>query len=303
MFQRDVFIDKVAEHIARNSNTYFLSADFGAPALDMLRKSFPSNFIHCGISEQAMIDMATGMALEGKKIFAYAMAPFISLRGIEQAKCGPGLMNLPICLMSVGVGLGYADAGPTHYANEDYACTRAIVGSTIYTPADAQTAEMVAFELIKHPQFSYVRLDREPLPNIMGNITRKDVKEGYRITGECGYSSIALISHGRMVHTCMEMQRKEPSKYFVVDLFRSKPFPTNLHKCIPCKGVVVVDEQTPSGNLASAVFEGFSKNGYYPKILSRCLPEVYIFVIGGRDYLLNQNGLSEKCIANAAKLI
>ena len=303
MFQRDVFINKVAEHISRNPNTYFLSADFGAPALDKLRKSFPSNFIHCGISEQAMIDMATGMALEGKKIFAYAMAPFISLRAIEQAKCGPGLMNLPICLMSVGVGLGYADAGPTHYANEDYACTRAIVGSTIYTAADAQTAEMVAFELIKHPQFSYVRLDREPLPNIMGDITRKDVKEGYRITGECRYSSIALISHGRMVHTCMEMQRKEPSKYFVVDLFRSKPFPTNLHKCIPCKGVVVVDEQTPSGNLASAVFEGFSKNGYYPKIVSRCLPERYIFENGGREYLLNQNGLSEKSIADAANLI
>ena len=303
MFQRDVFINKVAEHISRNPNTYFLSADFGAPALDKLRKSFPSNFIHCGISEQAMIDMATGMALEGKKIFAYAMAPFISLRAIEQAKCGPGLMNLPICLMSVGVGLGYADAGPTHYANEDYACTRAIVGSTIYTAADAQTAEMVAFELIKHPQFSYVRLDREPLPNIMGDITRKDVKEGYRITGECRYSSIALISHGRMVHTCMEMQLKEPSKYFVVDLFRSKPFPTNLHKCIPCKGVVVVDEQTPSGNLASAVFEGFSKNGYYPKIVSRCLPERYIFENGGREYLLNQNGLSEKSIADAANLI
>ena len=303
MFQRDVFINKVAEHISRNPNTYFLSADFGAPALDKLRKSFPSNFIHCGISEQAMIDMATGMALEGKKIFAYAMAPFISLRAIEQAKCGPGLMNLPICLMSVGVGLGYADAGPTHYANEDYACTRAIVGSTIYTAADAQTAEMVAFELIKHPQFSYVRLDREPLPNIMGDITRKDVKEGYRITGECRYSSIALISHGRMVHTCMEMQLKEPSKYFVVDLFRSKPFPTNLHKCIPCKGVVVVDEQTPSGNLASAVFEGFSKNGYYPKIVSRCLPERYIFENGGREYLLNQNGLSEESIADAANLI
>ena len=303
VFQRDVFIDKVAQHIARNSNTYFLSADFGAPALDALRTNFPKNFIHCGISEQAMIDMATGMALEGKKIFAYAMAPVISLRGIEQAKCGPGLMNLPICLMSVGVGLGYADAGPTHYATEDYACTRALVGSTIYTPADAQSADLIAFELIKHPTFSYVRLDREPLPNIMGNIIRKDIKKGYRIVGTCGYSSVALISHGRMVHTCMKMQRKEPSKYFVVDLFRSKPFPEDLHSYMPCRGAVVVDEQTPSGNLAAAVFEGFSEHGYHPKIVSRSLPERYIFENGGRDYLLNQNGLSEECIANAAKLI
>ena len=91
-----------------------------------------------------MIDVATGLALEGKKVFAYAMAPFISLRAIEQAKCGPGLMNLPICLLYVGVGLGYADAGPTHYANEDYACARAIVGTSVYTAADSQTTEQIA---------------------------------------------------------------------------------------------------------------------------------------------------------------
>ena len=27
-------------------------------------------------------------------------------------------MNLPICMISVGIGLGYADAGPTHYSNK-----------------------------------------------------------------------------------------------------------------------------------------------------------------------------------------
>ena len=113
MFQRDMFINTVLNAMEKDKDIYFLSADFGAPALDKLRQQYPNNFIHCGISEQAMIDVATGLALEGKKIFAYAMAPFISLRAIEQSKCGPGLMDLPICLLSVGVGLGYADAGPT----------------------------------------------------------------------------------------------------------------------------------------------------------------------------------------------
>ena len=171
MFQRDIFINTVMNAMEKDKDIYFLSADFGAPALDQLREKFPDNFIHCGISEQAMIDVATGLALEGKKVFAYAMAPFISLRAIEQAKCGPGLMDLPICLLSVGVGLGYADAGPTHYANEDYACARAIVGTTVYTAADSQTTEQIASELISSPKFAYVRLDREELPDI-GNLNR-----------------------------------------------------------------------------------------------------------------------------------
>ena len=41
-------------------------------------------------------------------------------------------MKLPISIISVGIGLGYADT-PTHYANEDYACIRSILGNSIYT--------------------------------------------------------------------------------------------------------------------------------------------------------------------------
>ena len=100
-----------------------------------------------------MLDIASGLALEGNKIFVYAMAPFLSLRAMEQSKCGPGLMNLPICMISVGIGLGYADAGPTHYANEDFACMRSIVGTSIYTPSDNLTTKMIARDMIKNPKF------------------------------------------------------------------------------------------------------------------------------------------------------
>ena len=151
MLQRDAFIKEITKRLDRDKSIYFLSADFGAAALDDLRKSFPNNFLHCGISEQAMLDIASGLALDGNKVFVYAMAPFLSLRSIEQTKCGAGLMNLPICLISVGIGLGYADAGPTHYSTEDYACFRAIAGTSIYTPSDVATTKLVAQEILENP--------------------------------------------------------------------------------------------------------------------------------------------------------
>ena len=86
MFQRDIFINTVLSAMEKDKDIYFLSADFGAPALDKLRQQYPNNFIHCGISEQAMFDIGTGLALEGKKVIVYAMGPFISLRAIEQIK-------------------------------------------------------------------------------------------------------------------------------------------------------------------------------------------------------------------------
>ena len=51
------------------------------------------------------------------------------------------------------------------------------------------------------------------------------------------------------------------------------------------------------------VFEGFSSQNFFPKIISKSLPENYIFENGGRKYLLDKNGLSNKDIVSAAKKI
>jgi len=304
MLQRDAFIEEITKKLDQNKNIYFLSADFGAAALDDLRERFPNYFLHCGISEQAMLDLAAGLALEGNQVFVYAMAPFLSLRAIEQTKCGAGLMNLPICLISVGIGLGYADSGPTHYSTEDFACFRAIVGSSIYTPADIPSTKLIAKDILKHPKFSYIRLDRDNLPKISPEITRDDFNKGFKIFGNINDKKIALMSHGRMLHKCLEIYNKDPNRFFCVDIFRSKPFPNNLTNTVSsCKGIVVVDEQSPSGNLSSCIFEGFSNQDYFPKIISRSLPERYIFENGGRDYLLNKFGLSNDDIIAAANKI
>ena len=302
MFQRDVFIQEIVKKLEKDKKIFFLSADFGAPSLDVLREKFPKNFIHCGISEQAMLDIAAGLALEGNKVFAYAMAPFLSLRSIEQAKCGPGLMNLPVCLISVGIGLGYADAGPTHYSTEDFACFRAVVGTSIYTPSDVTTTKLIANDLLENPKFSYVRLDREPLPDTESIVNTNDFKNGYKIHGKLDDKKIVFISHGKMFHKCLDLLKSDPNKFTCIDIFRAKPFPKDLSKELSSiKNIIVVDEQSPSGNLSSCVFEGFSESKYYPKIISKSLPEKYVFENGGREYLLNKFGLSKEDLLEASK--
>ncbi len=302
MLQRDIFIKEIIKRMNDDKKIFFLSADFGAAALDELRKKYSKNFIHCGISEQAMLDIATGLALEGNKVFVYAMAPFLSLRAIEQAKCGPGLMNLPICMISVGIGLGYADAGPTHYANEDFSCFRAVVGSSIYTPSDNTTTKFIANDMLDKPKFSYVRLDRDELKELTPSLDKKDYINGYKIFGKVSKKKIGVISHGKIYHNCLDAFDKEKDNYFLINLFRAKPFPKNLvNEINKIDKFLVVDEQSPSGNLSSCVFEGFSENRFFPKIISKSLPEKYVFENGGREYLLNQFGLSKNDLLNAVK--
>ena len=299
MLQRDIFIKEITKKLESDKSIYFLSADFGAAALDELREKFPKNFIHCGISEQAMIDIASGLALENNKVFVYAMAPFLSLRALEQVKCGPGLMELPICLISVGIGLGYADAGPTHYSNEDFACLNSLVGNSIFTPSDNLTTELIARDFIKDPKFSYVRLDRDKQPDLNPKITKSDFEEGFKIFGEINDNKIGIISHGKIFHNCFSIFNDKKDQTICINLFKSKPFPNKLiEKIKKLKKILVVDEQTPGGNLGSCVFENFSNYNYHPKIKVKSLKDIYYFENGGRDYLLDKNGLSKEDIIN-----
>lgn len=294
MLQRDVFIDEITNKLSTDDSIYFLSADFGAKSLDLLREKYPKNFIHCGISEQAMLDVATGLALEKNKVFVYAMAPFLSLRAIEQAKCGPGLMNLPISIVSVGIGLGYADAGPTHYANEDYACMRSIIGNSIFTPSDNITTKLIAQDLISNPKFAYIRLDRDKLPDLEMSLTENQYKDGFKTFGEFAPEKKILISHGKIFHNCFNIFKKNKDEVVCINLFRSKPFPEKLIEILKkSQKILVVDEQTTSGNLGSCVFENLSEKNIFPKIKTLSINDQYIFENGGRQFLLNKYGLSE----------
>ena len=44
MLQRDAFIEEITKKLAEDNSIYFLSADFGAKALDDLRNNYPDNF-------------------------------------------------------------------------------------------------------------------------------------------------------------------------------------------------------------------------------------------------------------------
>ena len=81
MLQRDAFIEEITKKLSQDQNIYFLSADFGAAALDDLRERFPNNFLHLQIcfdfyvnQKKVRINPDFGIAvsflfLEAEKVF------------------------------------------------------------------------------------------------------------------------------------------------------------------------------------------------------------------------------------------
>lgn len=305
ILQRDAFLQEIHRAALRDKDIYLLSADFGAETLDAFRRDCPDQFVHCGISEQHMIDMAAGLALSGKRVYCYAMGPFLALRCYEQIKCCLAMMHLPVTLISVGVGLGYADSGPTHYLTEDIACLRALNGMEIVTASDAVSAAEFARESLSEPFLRYIRLDRGLVPELHENASFRDSMAQGFLELDMG-RDVCLISSGYMLHRTLDARDRlveEGRRPGVIDLFRIKPIDAvKLAQVLRrYKTIVTVEEQCLSGGFGSTVLEALNDIGLFRPVHRLGLPDRYYFENGGRDTLLDTFGLSVDAICDAVR--
>lgn len=291
MSQRDVIIQQIFAKACTDPNIVFLSVDFGAPALDQFRQQLPSQFIHVGISEQNAIDLAAGLALGGKKVFVYGMAPFISMRCLEQIKMSLAQMSLPVVILSVGVGLGYADSGPTHYATEDLGALRSIINLDIYTISNSNQAFSIAdFVLLNDPKKPiFIRLDRETKKVKSQNLSNQNILDGYIKISEENEQNLVIAS-GYAVALAEQALEVDAKRFSLIDWFRIKSFPESLVEEIQkYKKVLFIDEQTAYSSNFGLLLAEISR--LKPQLLKNIeftdinLGEKYFYENGGRNYL------------------
>jgi len=280
MQQRDAFIAEIHRAAVRDNKIVFLSADLGAPALDDYRRELPAQFIHCGISEQSMVNVAVGMALAGKRPFIYAMSPFM-LRAYEQLK-GAANHGVPIVVVSAGPGLSYAGAGPTHYANEDLACYRTLVNTDIYTCSTANQAAALARHCVRTGRMTVARLERGELPELYA--PGVDLYDGFHWP-ESIQGVAPWLACGYLVH------RLKAAGKPVVDVYQQNPVPPALMSRLSgLDYVIAVEEQYGPGGFGAAILEALSDRGIRTRVGRKALPHRAIYENGTRDQLLESFG-------------
>lgn len=291
--QRDAFIDQIYEGAKLDKNIMFLSADFGAPSLDRFRNDLPEQFVHLGISEQNMMNVAIGLSHRGKRVFAYAMAPFISLRAAEQHKLA-AMMESNVCVIVAGVGLGYANAGPTHYASEDFMFLNGVIGAQVYTASDSRCAEMIANEVLSNDGFSFVRLDRQPCNNI--NEHHMFLSQGYRLLTHHRGSDFLVVTQGYTTDLAREWIAETGADIDHADLLRSKPLSEGFKSLIlQYKKVLVIDEQVPNSSLGTLIAGSLaSVLQPCPVIKALSLEDLYAFENNGRGSISEKYGLNRQ---------
>lgn len=289
---RDAFFDKLYEIAQKNKQVIVLTDDFGAPSLDKFRKDLSSQYINIGIAEQNMVSVAAGLALGGKIVYMYAIAPFVTLRCCEQIKVDLCCMNLPVTAVGVGAGYAYNNAGPTHHATEDIAIMRALPRMTILNPSDNVMAAACAEMSFNNPGPKYIRFDREKFPLIYN--PNHDFSNGltYLKTGR----DLTIIATGIMVHHAF-MVVDELAKHSIdagiVDLYRIKPVNEELLlRAIEQSGrVVTLEENLINGGIGSILAEIFADNGKIYLLKRIAIPDQYYFRYGSRESLHSFCGL------------
>jgi len=303
---RDVVIETICAGARRDRDVLFISADLGAVALDDLRRDLPEQFIHAGIAEQHMIDLAAGLALSGKKVFCYAMAPFITARCYEQTKCVLASMNLPVTLIAVGVGLGYDHATLTHFTPEDIACMRALNGIEVLTPADEVAAAAIAEQALAAPAFRYLRLDRQVFPRLYGDDVAAALRTGFGHLREGG--DVAIIACGALVHKALaaaDELAQQGISAGVIDLMRVKPLDgAKLALALGnYRKILTVEEQLLEGGMSAALMEALvDAIGWIGRPMKRLgMRDGFEVVNGDRDHLHRLYGVDTPDIVRAAE--
>lgn len=295
---RDVFFNRIYEIAKNDKDIVVISADMGAPALDRLRGDLPGQFINTGIAEQNTILIAAGLAIEGKKVFAFAIAPFITLRCYEQIKVNLAGMKLPVTLVGVGTGFSYDDSGPTHHTLEDVSIMRILPNMIVNTATDSVMTVGFADLSLKMSGPNYVRLDRKILPNIYEQGT--DFSQGLAVLKPV--KEINIVATGNMVHRALEVSeelKKQGLEIGVIDLYtlpiNEKLFLDTINNA---KKIVTLEEHTLPGGLGGAVVEVLADNNklILVKRIGLNLRKGYCYKYGGRKNIQSLYGLDKESI-------
>ena len=141
---RRAFLEVVRERAAHDPDLWFLTGDLGFRFLEPYREAFPDRFLNCGVAEQAMMGLAAGLALAGKRVVVYSIANFPTFRALEQIRNDLCHHRLPVTVVTAGAGMIYGAQGYTHHAVEDLSILMALPGLTVLAPGDPHEARAAA---------------------------------------------------------------------------------------------------------------------------------------------------------------
>lgn len=299
---RKTALDCVHELAKVDDRVVFVGSDLGPGVLAKMRTEFPNRWFMEGVSEQHIIGMAAGLAMEGFVPYVNTIATFLTRRCYEQVAVDLCLQDLPVRLIANGGGGVYAPLGPTHLAIEDVAIMRALPNMTVVAPCDADEMRRFMHQSIDWPHPIYIRLAKGGDPIVSEH--RFGFEIGKSIRMREGTDGI-FVSTGVMTQIALEaadLLKREGLDIAVRHVHTIKPLDVDgiLNDIALTQAVITVEEGIMNGGLGSAVLEACSE--HLPSSLTKIgrlgIPDRFPEQYGSQNSLLGHWGLTTDNLAS-----
>jgi transketolase len=202
------------------------------------------------------------------------------------------------CLSGSHAGVSIGEDGPSQMGLEDIAALRAVHGSTVLHPCDAnQTAKLVA-KIAETDGIVYIRTLRPNTPVIY------EADEEFEIGGSRPVrdgDDVALVAAGITVHEALKAAdelEQEGIEACVIDLYSIKPLDEARLRSLPMP-IVTVEDHFAEGGLGEAVLAALADADERPRVLQLAVRELPHS--GKPAELLAAAGIDAEHIADAAR--
>jgi transketolase len=268
---RNNFADEITKLAQADKRVVLLSGDIGNKLFDGFKAKAPDRFLNCGVAEANMMGMAAGLAMSGMRPVVYTIAPFTTTRVMEQIRVDVCYHDVPVVIVGVGSGLGYASLGATHHSCEDMAMLRTLPNMSVLAPADPLEVRGVLRAALRHSGPSYIRMGKKGEPVLHREVPNIEIGRG--VTVRDGVD-VCLLSVGVMLPVVLEAAEglaKRGITARVVSVVSVKPLDEALlrdvFQCFPL--VASIEEHSLIGGFGAALAEWTADHGPVPARLLR----------------------------------
>jgi transketolase len=280
----------------------FLTGDLGYKLFDQLTEHDPARVINCGIREAGMVGYAAGLAKTGLLPFVYSIAPFATLRCLEQIKIDLCYNKANVVVVGVGGGFAYGPNGSTHHGVDDIGVLSCLPGLTVWTPADPHEVRLCVRAAATLESPAYLRLGRNKEPNVFDSLSATPdiaqpalVREG---------SDGTIVTCGFILHDVLkavDILNQVGIHPAVVRVTTLRPFPEAYLRTLSADGrpLLTVEEHVACGGLGQETARVVAEAGSGNRFRMLAIPGVFPDACYDRESLLARAGLDAQGIATS----
>ncbi|HLH84027.1 MAG TPA: transketolase [Trebonia sp.] len=268
---------------------------------ELFRQAHPDRYFEMFIAEQQMIAAAVGMQVRGWVPFASTFAAFLS-RAYDFVRMA-AVSRASIRLVGSHAGVSIGEDGPSQMALEDIAALRAVHGSVVLHPSDANQVPPLLEQMAGYQAVSYLRTLRGK--TVVRTSPGEDIRiGGSRLVRGGEADDITVAACGVTVTEADKAAarlEREGVRVRVLDCYSIKPIDARALRAAAREtaAIVTVEDHWPEGGLGDAVLSALADEPDRPPVARLGVRDMP--VSGTPAELMHAAGIDSDAIAETVR--